>query len=70
MHAPVVTVLEATRRYGGVCRLGTPEAQAKARGALTAAHLDRAVCIALNAGDLPDDERKRLAKMLRSGGAK
>ena len=69
MHEPVVSVLQARARVGGTCRLGTPESQAKARGALAAAHLDRAICDALNAGDLPDDERKRLGLLLLSGGA-
>lgn len=69
MFRPVVTVPEATGRYGGACRLGTPESQRKAHAVLTAARLDRAVCDALNAGDLPDEERTRLGLLLLSGGA-
>lgn len=68
MFEPVVSVMQARGRYGGACRLGTPESQAKARGVLTAAWLDRAVCAALNAGDLPDAERERLGLLLLSGG--
>lgn len=70
MHEPVVTVVQARSRVGGACRLGTPASQRKARGVLTAARLDRAVCDALNAGDLPDAERTRLGLLLLSGGAK
>jgi len=69
MHVPVVTVPEATGRYGGACRLGTPESQRKARAVLTTARLDRAVCEALNSGDLPGAERTRLGLLLLSGGA-
>lgn len=70
MHEPVVTVAQAKGRYAGHIRLGTPEGQRKAHAVLTAARLDKAVCEALNAGDLPDDERKRLGVLLLSGGAK
>lgn len=70
MHEPVVSVMQARSRVGGAFRLGTPVSQAKARGALTAARLDRAVCDALNAGNLPDDERTRLGLLLLSGGAR
>lgn len=70
MHEPVVTVPQAIGRYGGACRLGTPESQKKAHAVVTAARLDQAVCDALNAGDLPDDERQRLGLLLLSGGAK
>jgi hypothetical protein len=71
MFTPVVTVRQATGRYGGARRLGTPESQRKAHAVLTAAKLDRAVCDALNAGDLPDSERERLGLLLLSaGGAK
>ncbi len=69
MYKPVVTVPQAIGRYGGACRLGTPESQRKAQAVLTAARLDQAVCDALNAGDLPDDERKRLGLLLLTGGA-
>ena len=69
MYAPIITVPQAIGRYGGACRLGTPESQAKARAVVTAARLDKAVCDALNAGDLPDGERQRLALLLLAGGA-
>jgi hypothetical protein len=70
MFTPVVTVRQAHGRFGGACRLGTPESQRKAHGVLTAAKLDRAVCDALNAGDLPDGERERLGLLLLSAGSK
>jgi hypothetical protein len=70
VHEPVVTVVQARSRVGGACRLGTPESERKARAVLTAARLDRAVCEALNAGNLPDDERERLGLLLLKGGAK
>ncbi len=69
MFEPVVTVGQAVGRYGGACRLGSPDSQRKAHAVLTAARLDQAVCDALNAGDLPDDERKRLGLLLLTGGA-
>lgn len=70
MFTPVVTVPQAVGRYAGTVRLGTRETQRKAHAVLTTARLDRAVCDALNAGDLPDDERTRLGLLLLSGGAK
>ncbi len=70
MFTPAVTVRQASGRYGGACRLGTPESQRKARAVITAARLDQAICDALNAGDLPDDERKRLGLLLLSSGAR
>lgn len=70
MYEPVVTIAQACGRYGGACRLGTPESQRKAHAVVTAARLDQAICDALNAGDLPDDERQRLGLLLLSGGAK
>jgi hypothetical protein len=70
MHEPVVSIAQAVGRYGGACRLGTPESQRKAQAVLTAARLDQAVCDALNAGDLPDEDRTRLGLLLLSGGAR
>lgn len=70
MFTPVVTIREAAGRYGGACRLGTPESQRKARAVITTARLEKAVCEALNAGDLPDKERQRLGLLLLQGGAK
>jgi hypothetical protein len=64
MYEPTVTIPQAIGRYGGACRLGTPESQAKARAVVTAARLDKAVCDALNAGDLPDEDRTRLGLLL------
>ena len=69
MFKPVVTVPQAIGRYGGACRLGSLQSQDDARAVLTAARLDQAVCDALNAGDLPGDERKRLGLLLLTGGA-
>lgn len=68
MYEPVVSPVRATRRYGGLRRLGTPEQQRAAAGMLTAANLDKAICDALNKGNLPDDERARLVKLLAQGG--
>ena len=68
MFTPVVTVPQAHGRYAGHVRLGTPESQREAHAVLTAAKLDRAVCDALNAGDLPDSERERLGLLLLSAG--
>lgn len=70
MFEPVVTLAEAAGRYGGACRLGTSASQRKARAVLTTARLDRAVCDALNAGDLPDEERQRLGLLLLAGGSR
>lgn len=68
MYTPVITQRQANGRYGGACRLGTPESQAEAHAVCTAARLDAAICFALNEGDLPDDERKRLGLLLLTGG--
>jgi hypothetical protein len=68
MYEPVISPTAAAGRYGGARRLGTPESQRKARAMLTAAKLDKAICDALNAGDLPANERQRLVALL-SGGA-
>jgi hypothetical protein len=68
LFTPAITVMQATGRYAGHVRLGTPESQRKAHAVLTAAKLDRAVCDALNAGDLPDSERERLGLLLLSAG--
>jgi hypothetical protein len=71
VFSPVVTPLQARGRYAGAVRLGTPESQRRAHAVLTAAKLDQAICEALNAGDLPDDECVRLGRLLLSaGGAK
>lgn len=71
MFTPAISVMQAAGRYAGHVRLGTPESQREAHAVLTAAKLDRAVCDALNAGDLPDSERVRLGTLLlTSGGAK
>jgi hypothetical protein len=61
--------MQARGRYAGAVRLGTPESQRRAHAVLTAAKLDQAICEALNTGDLPDDQRKRLGLLLLSGGA-
>lgn len=70
MHTPTITVPQAVGRYAGTVRLGTDESQRAAHAVLTTARLDRAICDALNAGDLPDGERQRLGLLLLSGGAK
>lgn len=68
MYEPVVSTVKAGGRYSGALRLGTPEQLLKAEGGLTAAKLDKAICAALNTGNLPDDERIRLGELLLSAG--
>jgi hypothetical protein len=70
VYEPVVTVRRAAQRLGGATRLASPERIEELRGELLAAHLDRAICDALNAGSLPDAERQRLGLLLLNGGAR
>jgi len=68
--APVTDPIRlAGNRYGGLLRTGSPEQQREAKKHLELLRLERAIREAIRA-ELPDDERRRLADLLTSGGAR